>query len=128
MVFSSLFIMQFTYEFKIILSEYEEGKLKLLSDKWQKWTGSEDRGDIEIFVTYHFFSNLDEMLFANEGAVNSFAIYGGARDIITLYELAEKKSIFSRKDTIDYLKKLENEKYRTKYIPKLIESFSLLLQ
>ena len=68
------------------------------------------------------------MLFANEGAVNSFAIYGGARDIITLYELAEKKSIFSRKDTIDYLKKLENEKYRTKYIPKLIESFSLLLQ
>ncbi len=110
---------------RIILSEHEEKKLKLLADKWQRWTGSKDRGDIEVFVAYHFFSKADEMLFANEGAVNSFAIYGGARDIITLYELAEKKNIFSKKDAIEYLRKLENMKYRTNFIPKLVESLLL---
>ena len=109
---------------KIVSLEEDARKFEIILDKWQKWCGLRDRGDIEVFVAYCFFSDADEVLFANEGAINVFSVYGGVRDIVSLYRHAEQKSIFERNDTITYLKTLLNNNYRTKYIPRLIESLT----
>ncbi len=108
---------------KIVLSEEGEKKFKLLSDKWQTWTGTKDRGDIEVFVTHHFFLYVDEMLFANKDAERKFKKYGKVRDISSLYELAEARGVFTKDDSQKFLESfLElNPPYRPDVIKKHLE-------
>lgn len=71
-----------------------------------------DRADVEVFVTYKFFTKTDEMLFANKGAKESLSKYGRVRELFELYELAEKHGLFTRRDTIKFIDDLIKVNYR----------------
>lgn len=87
-------------------------KLDLLVGKYMSEFGWSDRADIEVFVTYRFFTKTDEMLFANKGAKERLSRYGQVRELFELYELAEKRGLFGRKDSIKFINDLMKVNYR----------------
>lgn len=96
---------------KIILTEQDNERFIVLTDK--------------VFISYYFFTDADEALYANCDAVNVFGAYGGTRDIIGLCRLAEQGGIFTRKESISYLQRLQEKRFRPKHIQKLLESFKI---
>ena len=66
------------------------------------------------------------MLFANKGAERAFRELGRVRDIYMIYELAEERGIFTRKDSIEYLESLlnSNPPYRSKEVNILLRELA----
>jgi predicted nucleic acid-binding protein len=96
---------------KLDLSEIER-KYENLVRKYMSRFRWSDRADIEVFVTYKFFTKTDEMLFANKGAKESLSKYGHVRELFELYQLAEKYGLFTRRDTIRFIDDLIKVNYR----------------
>lgn len=99
------------YIAKLDLSDIEQ-KYEKLVGKYMSEFGWSDRADIEVFVTYRFFTKTDEMLFANKGAKERLSRYGQVRELFELYELAEKRGLFGRKDSIKFINDLMKVNYR----------------
>ncbi len=108
----------------IIFSEIELEKFNKLVDRWFNKLRLNDRGEVEVFVAYKYFLNVDEMLFANKDAERKFKEYGNTRDISSLYELAESKGLYTKEDSRRFLEDLLNlvPPYRPKVIKKILES------
>lgn len=102
-------------------------QLEKLVKRWRKKVNLRDLTDIEVFIAYKLLSNVNEVLYANKGAEDAFSKYlegnEKIRDIYQLYELAEEKGIFTRRDSIEYLEIFLSikPKYRPDLIPKLIK-------
>lgn len=99
------------YIVKLDLSGIEQ-KYEKLVGKYMSEFGWSDRADIEVFVTYRFFTKTDGMLFANKGAKEMLGRYGQVRELFELYELAEKRGLFGRKYSIKFINDLMKVNYR----------------
>jgi len=80
--------------------------------------------DIEVLITHKFYSDADEMLFANKEAEVKLGRHGQVRDIANLYEIAEEKGMFARKDSLKYLNELLAVNFRRPYVQELIRKLS----
>ena len=99
-------------------SEKEQRRFYSLVRRWSKKVSLEDIADIQVFIGYKFFTDADEALYANKEAEAKLSRYGNVRDIYSLYELAEERRIFTRKDSISYLESLLT--LEPPYQPKII--------
>jgi len=108
----------------VVLSGRETTRFSELVDKWFHRLNLDDKGEIEVFVAYRYFLDVDEMLFANKDAERTFRHYGNVRDIVDLYKLAERKNIFSREDSKQYIDDLLRFGYRRKDLFKIKEELS----
>ncbi|HIH51144.1 MAG TPA: hypothetical protein HA282_02255 [Nanoarchaeota archaeon] len=110
----------------IIFSEIELKKFNKLVDRWFRKLNLDDKGEVEVFVAYRYFLDVEEMLFANKGAERAFRELGRVRDIYMIYELAEERGIFTRKDSIEYLESLlnSNPPYRSKEVNILLRELA----
>ena len=108
----------------IIFSEIELKKFNKLVDRWFRKLNLDDKGEVEVFVAYKYFLDVDEMLFANKDAEGKFRDHGKVRDILSIYELAEAKGLFTREDSYRYLESfLElNPPYRPSVVKRHLES------
>lgn len=106
------------YIVKLDLSEIEQ-KYENLVRKYMTGFKWKDQTDIEVFVTYKFFSKTDEMLFANKGAKEKLSQYGNVRELAELYQLAENLKVFTRKDSLKFIDDLIKLEYRVPFLKKL---------
>ncbi len=102
--------------------EREQRRFYRLSRRWKKKVDIEDIVDAEVFVAYRFFTEANEALYANKDAARRFSAYGRVRDIANLHEIAEKKGLFTREESIQYLHSLLQTKppYRQKYVTQVL--------
>lgn len=88
-------------------NDKERKNFEKLIKRWSKKVELDDIVDLQVFISYKFFTNTNEVLYANKGAEENFSRYLESnekiRDICQLYEIAEEKSIFTRDDSIAYL-------------------------
>lgn len=56
------------------------------------------------------------MLFANKDAKERLKRYGRVRELVELYELAEQKKVFNRKDSLNFIDDLLKVGYRRSYL------------
>ncbi len=96
---------------------------KLVNEYMTKFKWYE-MADVEVFVTYKFFSKADEMVFANKDAKERLGRYGKVRELAELYELAELRRVFNRKDSVKFLNDLINIGYRLPYTKGLRKSLT----
>jgi len=100
----------------------EAQRFNKLTRRWKRRLELEDTADVEVFITYNFYSDADEMLFANKDAQSRIRQRGGkVRDLSHLFELAEKHQIFSRAQSKEYLQKLLSAEFRVPYVQSLLE-------
>ncbi len=106
------------YVTPINLSDKEKRRFNKVARRWHRKLGLDDIAEVEVFIAYQFFLNVDEMLFANKQAEEIFGAYGKVRDIADIPELAEELGKFTRNDSIRFLEELLrlNPPYRTPYV------------
>lgn len=92
-----------------------------LSGRWKRKLNLDDIVDAELLVANLFYDQGDEILTANIKARHLIEKFVKVRDIAYLYELAENKNIFTRLNSIKYLKKLKNKDYGVKYINNILK-------
>ena len=76
-----------------------------------KYVSGVETCDMDVYLVYCDV-DADEMLFADRRAKNRLGNLGKARDIIELKDLAEKKGVFNRQDSKNFLQALKEIKYR----------------
>jgi predicted nucleic acid-binding protein len=102
----------------------EKRRFDKLVRRWCRKLKLGDVADIEVLITQKFYCDADEMLFANKEAEFKLGKHGQVRDIANLYEIAEEKGVFERKDSLKYLNELLAANFRTPYIRELIAKLS----
>jgi hypothetical protein len=103
-------------------NEKEKRRFQRLLRRWKKKVPLvEDPVDIQVFIAHRFFTDTNEALYANSGAERNFKPYGNVRDIIYLFVPAENEKIFSKKDTLEFLDKFYQNKYRRSVVKSLIK-------
>ena len=99
----------------------EAKRFDKLTRRWKRRFESEDTADVEVFVTYKFYSDAGEMLFANKDAQEKIRRRKGiVRDLSHIFELAEEREIFSREQSKHYLQKLLSVEFRIPYVQTLL--------
>ena len=93
-----------------------QSKLNKLTESL-KWP---DPVDVDVLLTYQE-TDSDEMLFSNKEAERRFVGFGIVRDVYQLYSLAERKGIYSRQDSLKYIRDLLKFDYRRKDLTSLLE-------
>ncbi len=107
----------------LTLNDKQSKRFKRLVRRWFNKLKLDDPAEVEVFIAYKFFLDVDEMLYANKDAEEKFSPHGAVRDIADLYELAEERGIFTRADSIEYLHTLLHARppYRTPYVRSLVD-------
>lgn len=98
----------------IKLDKDEKRRSHRLAKRWTRKYDA-DETDAQVFIAYRDYVRADEMLFANKGAERIFGHHGNARDIIKLYELAQKVGLWKREESATYVQKLIEVNYRTPF-------------
>ena len=85
--------------------------------------GTSDLADAEVAIAHKYYLFTDEAVYANKDAERRLADYGPIRDIANIFELAEEKGIFTRRDSIEFLQLFlkKNQRYRTQYVESLLK-------
>ena len=102
----------------------EKRRFDKLVRRWSRKLKLGDVADIEVLITHLFYSDADEMLFANKEAEAKLGMHGPVRDIANLYEIAEEKGVFERKESLKYLNELLAVNFRRQYVQELIRKLS----
>lgn len=96
----------------------DRARFDRLVRRWQRRLDNRiEETDIGVFVAYNsFVDDPDEMLFANKNATENLGRRGTIRELADLYELAEEKGLYKRKESIAFIKDLAALPYRTSYL------------
>jgi len=96
----------------IELDRDEKRRSRRLVKRWARKYDA-DETDAQVFIAYRDYVRADDMLFANKGAERIFGRHGSARDIIKLYELAQRVGLWKQEESAAYVQKLIEANYRT---------------
>lgn len=107
----------------IKLNRNEQRRSSRLAKRWARKYDA-DETDAHVFVAYRDYVRADEMLFANKGAERIFGRHGNSRDILKLYELAQRIGLWKQEECVAYVHKLIGANYRTPYARQLLNRLS----